>query len=97
MNIEAMRTRTLPMERRAALRDKAARARLQAQGVDLTDLRDDKVVSFRSGGHGTTARRLQHWRDGEAACLDCLAAEHAARYPQGAEQPFGWRLEREKQ
>ena len=93
--VKEIQLRTLPKARAAAVRDRAARARLQAQGVDLTEIRDDKVVSYRSGGHGTTARRLKHFRDGEPACVDCAAAEHAARYPQGGEWPFGWRLERE--
>ena len=75
----------------------AARARLWDEGLDTSGaLPVDKAESFFSGGHGTTARRYKHIRDGEAPCVECAAAEHAYRHPAGAEWPFGWKLERQQ-
>ena len=92
--IAALRARSLPQVRARNRADRAVRARLRAEGVNLERLPVDKAEPFTSGGHGTPSRRVQHFRDGEEPCLECQAAEHAYRYPQGAERPFGWKLER---
>ena len=92
--VAAIRRRTLPQVLRRNRLDAATRARLRAQGLDLNHLPVDKAEPFMGGGHGTTARRLRHLRDGETPCVSCQAAEHSYRYPGGNARPFGWTLER---
>ena len=76
----------LPQQRRLAVRDLEARARLWDEGIDLTrplpEGLDRPVVPYREG-HGTVARHKQHQREGEAPCVSCSTAYSRAEYPQG--------------
>ena len=82
-----MKDQLLPRQRAAYERDLAARARLWDQGVDPTmPLPADRVTPEREG-HGSTARRTRHIRDGERPCRACEDAFDRWRYPEGHHRP----------
>ena len=78
----------LPQVRALAVRDLQARARLMDEGIDLTQpLPVDKAEPERCG-HGSTARRSKHIRDGEKPCRACEDAFDRWRYPNGHDRPL---------